>query len=258
MTRPVARSPSTYRCNPLPELIDGRGICLLRHFGSELAGMTVRQGAQRWLYQVLAAYLEVPVDQVRIARTATGKPWLPEHAWLRFNLTHSGDLAAIALCREHEVGVDLEMVSGKVAVKQSIAQRFFHPEEQRWLALDEADYLARFTQLWSLKEAWLKARGTGLTQSLASFCVIPQAGSSGVVHVRQDAPSGRGQIHYCQVQGQGRFCLAYGAIVESPQSSVQWQLSCHQTQSDGFTPIVYEQSDVEISLANEPVAPVST
>lgn len=258
MSRPVAKSPSIYRCNPLPELIEGRGICLLQHFNDTLPEMTVRQRAQRWLHEVLAAYLEIPADQLRIAKTATGKPWLPEHAWLRFNLTHSGHSAAIALCREYDVGVDLEKVSGKVAVKKAIAQRFFHPDEQRWLALDEANYLIRFTQLWSLKEAWLKARGTGLTQSLAGFCVIPQADASGVAQVMVEPPVSIGQIHYCQVQGEGRFCLAYGAILGSQQPSVQWQLGCHQTGIGLFAPTVYEQPEVEISLAKEPVAPVST
>jgi 4'-phosphopantetheinyl transferase len=208
-------------------LIHGQGVCLLRHFDVGRVEMTVRQRAQGWLYQVLAAYLAIPVEQVRIARTATGKPWLPEHAWLRFNLTHSGHSAAIALCREYEVGVDLEMVSGKVSVKKAIARRFFHPDEQRWLALDDANYLTRFTQLWSMKEAWLKARGTGLTEALGSFCVIPPAGASGVAQVMAQPLVSTGQVHYCQVQGDALFCLAFAAITDARQPSVQWHLGCH-------------------------------
>lgn len=258
MSKPVAKLPSIYRCNPLPELIEGRGVCLLQHFNDGQREMTVRQRAQRWLYQVLAAYLEIPVDRVLMARTATGKPWLPEHAWLRFNLSHSGHSAAIVLCRGYEVGVDLEKIIGKVAVKKAIAQRFFHPDEQRWLALDEASYLLRFTQLWSMKEAWLKARGTGLTQSLGSFCVIPQAGACGVAQVMVEPSSSSGQIHYCQVQGGGSFCLAYCAIFASQQPSVQWQLGRHQAEGGLLNATVYEQSEVETSLTNEPVAPVST
>ncbi len=224
MSRPDARSPSIYRCNALPELIEGRGVCLLRHFNDEPAHTPVRQQAHQWLCQVLAACLAIPLDQVRIARTAAGKPWLPEHAWLRFNLSHSGRSAAIALCRGQEVGVDLETISGKVTVKKAIARRFFHPDEQRWLALDDANYLPRFTQLWSIKEAWLKALGTGLTQSLASFCAIPPCAASGVAQVMVNPPMSSGQIHYCQVQAQARFCLAYGAITAPEQRSVQWLL----------------------------------
>lgn len=258
MNRPVARSPSIYRCNPLPELIAGRAVCLLQHFDDGLPEMTVRQRAQHWLHQVLSDCLAIPVDQVCLARTATGKPWLPEHPWLRFNLSHSGQSAAIALCKDYEVGVDLEKVSANVAAKKAIARRFFHPDEQRWLALDEANYLTRFTRLWSIKEAWLKARGTGLTKPLASFCVIPQAGESGVAQVMVELGVSSGQIHYCQVQGEGLFCLAYGAIITAQRIPVQWQLGCHHTASDPFTQAVYEQSEVEISLAKDPVAPVST
>lgn len=227
MTRPVVRSPSISPCNPLPELIDGQGLCLLRHFGDELAHMTVRQATQHWLHQVLAAYLAIPVEQVHIARSAAGKPWLPEHNRLRFNVSHSGHSAAIALCLDQEVGVDLEMITGKVAVKQAVARRFFHADEQRWLALDEADYLARFTQVWSIKEAWLKARGTGLTQSLAGFCVTPLAGASGVAQVFGEPGASIGQVHHCQVQGEGLFCLAYGVIPDAQQAPLQWQLWCH-------------------------------
>lgn len=256
MSRPVAKSPSTYRCNHLPELVEGRGVCLVQHFNAERQDLPLRQRAQRWLRLVLAAYLAIPVDQVRLARTASGKPWLPEHSWLRFNLTHSGHSAAIALCRDFEVGVDLEQVSGKVAAKKAIARRFFHPDEQRWLALDEADYLTRFTQLWSIKEAWLKARGTGLTQALGSFCGVPQAHAGGVAQVMVESAV-IGQVQYCQVQGRGDFCLAYTAIPVARQPSVRWQLACHQTESDlGLK--VYEHSAVDTSLANEPVAPVST
>ncbi|WP_300628631.1 4'-phosphopantetheinyl transferase superfamily protein [Pseudomonas sp.] len=252
MSRPDARSPSTYRYNALPELIEGRGVCLLRHFDNEPAHRQVRQRAHHWLRQVLATYLAIPVDQVRIARTAAGKPWLPEHAWLRFNLSHSGRSAAIALCRGHEVGVDLEAISGKVTVKKAIARRFFHPDEQRWLALDEANYLARFTQLWSIKETWLKALGAGLTQSLAGFCAIPPCAASGVAQIMVNPPVNIGQIHYRQVQAQEGFCLAYGVIPAPGHPSVQWLFVADQAFAD------QEQSEVEISLPNEPVAPVST
>lgn len=258
MSRPAAKSLSIYPCKPLPELIEGRGVCLLQHFDDGQPHMTVRHCAQRWLHQVLAAYLAIPVDQVRMARTALGKPWLPEHAWLRFNLSHSGHSAAIVLCRDYEVGVDLEQVRGKIAVKKAIAQRFFHPDEQRWLALDEANYLLRFTQLWSMKEAWLKARGTGLTQSLDSFCVVPEAGVRGVAQVMVEPTVIAGRIHYRQVHAEARFCLAYGAILTSRQPSVQWQFRCHHTEGGRLTATVYEQSEVETSLAKDPVTPVST
>ncbi|MDQ0741462.1 4'-phosphopantetheinyl transferase superfamily protein [Pseudomonas sp. W4I3] len=258
MSRPVARSPSIYRCNALPELIEGHGLCLLRHFDDEPGHMPVRQLAHRWLCHVLAVYLGIPVDQVRIARTAAGKPWLPEHTWLRFNVSHSGRSAAIALCRGHEVGVDLEAISGKVAVKKAIARRFFHPHEQCWLALDEANYLSRFTQLWSIKETWLKARGTGLTQSLAGFCAVPQSSASGVAEIMVNPPVSVGQVHYGQVQAAQLFCLAYGAILAPHQPSLHWQLVCDETPIDGLAPVDHEQSEVEISLPKAAAAPVST
>ncbi|QWA13214.1 4'-phosphopantetheinyl transferase superfamily protein [Sodalis ligni] len=233
MSKQVAKSPLIYRCNPLPELAVGQGVCLVQHFEGTLLGMTLRRRAQRWLRHVLAAYLFLPADQLTIARTRTGKPWLPQHSWLRFNLTHSGASAAIVLCRGQDVGVDLEKVSGKIAVKKAIAQRFFHPDEQRWLACSDENYLRRFTQIWCIKEAWLKARGSGLTQPLSGFCVIPrETGLAQVVVEQQDHV---GLIHHRWLAGEDIFCLAYGVSAHRQHPLVKWQVYFHQTGSHGAT-----------------------
>ena len=226
MTAPVAVLPSIYRCDPLPELKTGEGLCLIRHFAPSLSGKLLRQQAQCWLRQVLTSCLPVTDTQLIIARTPEGKPWLPDFPQLRFNLSHSGTSAAIVLCRGVEVGVDLEKVSGKVEVKKAIARRFFHPDEQRWLAEDEADYLLRFTRLWSVKEAWLKARGTGLTQPLAGFCAIPQ--HCGITQVSGAHQDETGLLHHRLIEDDGVYCLAYGACSVQKDLPVRWQAFVYQ------------------------------
>ena len=130
------------------------------------------------------------------------------------------------LCHGVEVGVDLEKVSGKVEVKKAIARRFFHPDEQRWLAEDEADYLLRFTRLWSVKEAWLKARGTGLTQPLAGFCAIPQ--HCGITQVSGAHQDETGLLHHRLIEDDGVYCLAYGACSVQKDLPVRWQAFVYQ------------------------------
>ncbi|MBU9810667.1 4'-phosphopantetheinyl transferase superfamily protein [Rahnella sp. SL6] len=227
MIEPVAGLPSIYRCDPLPELRAGEGLCLLHHFEYSRPEQSLRERAQCWLRQVLANCLSVTDEQLIIARTPQDKPWLPGAPWLHFNLSHSGASAAIVLCSGTEVGVDLERISGKVEVKKAIARRFFHPDEQRWLAEDEEHYLVRFTRLWSIKEAWLKARGTGLTQSLASFCALPQ--NNATADVLDEHTGERGVLHHAVIENDGFYCLAYGACQTRKDLPVRWQVCLHRT-----------------------------
>lgn len=97
-----------------------------------------------------------------------GKPFLPDVS--PFNLTHAGDYAVLALSKE-AVGVDLERIR---AINWSrVAERFFHPDEQRFLA-ESADPQTTFFTIWTLKESYLKAEGQGFSVSPSSFSVLPE------------------------------------------------------------------------------------
>lgn len=111
---------------------------------------------------LLGQYLnQVPVN-LRFSYGANGKPSLaagqsPEV--LYFNLTHTDNLALVAVTAVAEAGVDAERVR-PVAHAGKIARRFFSAAEIAWLdAEPSADH---FFQLWTRKEAWLKAQGAGL------------------------------------------------------------------------------------------------
>ncbi|MDY0102164.1 MAG: 4'-phosphopantetheinyl transferase superfamily protein [Lentimicrobium sp.] len=105
----------------------------------------------------------------------TGEKGKPAHDGFRgiyFNITHSGDwvVVALSLCR---VGVDVEKMR---KVPQGVAQRFFSEVENQWMdsATNEAGRKDIFFTLWTLKESFLKAIGTGLTKSLSSFTIVHQ------------------------------------------------------------------------------------
>ena len=101
-----------------------------------------------------------------------GKPFLQDVS--QFNLTHAGDYAVLALSKE-AVGVDLERIR---AINWSrVAERFFHPDEQRFLA-ESADPQTTFFTIWTLKESYLKAEGQGFSVSPKSFCVLPEGDSA--------------------------------------------------------------------------------
>lgn len=125
---------------------------------------------------------EEPQD-LRFDLQPKGKPYLKGLANPPFfNLSHSADLAALAVCETTEVGVDIEH---ERPVEQGLARRFFSAAEAD--ALDAISLDQRrdaFLRCWTRKEAYLKATGMGLYDALNSFEVVigdpaekPQAGS---------------------------------------------------------------------------------
>ena len=102
------------------------------------------------------AALRAILGSSMFAISDTGKPFLPASPSVKFNLSHSGERALVAVALEVEVGVDVERVRLMPDWRQ-IAERFFPPSEAAELA-GESDFFQRWTRI----EAVLKARGVGL------------------------------------------------------------------------------------------------
>ncbi len=127
-------------------------------------------GARGTLRLLLSRYLEIPPQELRFCYSAQGKPFLEDNA-LCFNLSHSQGLALYAFSRRGPLGIDVEHLRPKVASAQ-IARRFFAPQEVAALDLIEPDrHTEAFFTCWTRKEAYLKARGEGLSLGLDSFAV---------------------------------------------------------------------------------------
>ena len=92
---------------------------------------------------------------------------------LQFNLSHTSGLVALAVTRGHRVGVDVERVSRVVDL--AVADRHFAPTEVRDLRrLPAEDQPVAFFEYWTLKEAYIKARGMGLALPLGAFAFTVQ------------------------------------------------------------------------------------
>ena len=127
---------------------------------------------------LLAAYLDRPVETVRIERGEHGKPRVAA-AQLEFNLAHTGTALLIGVSRAIALGVDLESTQRKTRPAIELARRFFAPGEARALeTLPERLHQSTFLRLWCAKEAALKAHGRGIGFGLdrAQF-VIDAAGT---------------------------------------------------------------------------------
>jgi 4'-phosphopantetheinyl transferase len=126
------------------------------------------------LRQALSALLNVRPEAVELVYGERGKPALaPPFADsnLRFNVSHSDDVAVYAFSLGREVGVDLEAVRPLPDLDQ-IADRFFSQKEKNaYFALDPSDKLVGFFNCWTRKEAFIKALGDGLYFPLDSFDV---------------------------------------------------------------------------------------
>lgn len=127
---------------------------------------------------VLSRYLCASPAELRFHYGLHGKPALatdteavPAGERLAFNLSHAGTYALIAVTPGRRIGVDLETIRPEVA-RGRIADRFFSPAEVACLrSLPEHEQPPAFFALWTLKEAYIKALGGGLSIPLAGFTV---------------------------------------------------------------------------------------
>jgi 4'-phosphopantetheinyl transferase len=123
------------------------------------------------LRHILARYLHCEPGQLSFSTGEYGKPALPPHQKIDFNLSHSGGYALIAITRDRNVGVDVERAHEDMGLI-NIADRYFSPREVSELrALPPEEQTTAFFNGWSRKEAYIKAHGLGLSLPLDSFDV---------------------------------------------------------------------------------------
>lgn len=149
-------------------------------------------------HALLAAY--AGPDAPAVARGEHGKPYFPgPSGTLGFSWSHSRDTALFAAGRGplgFEVGVDVERVRPR-ARSLELARRFFAPAETAWLASLEGDaLLMAFLELWTAKEAVLKAHGGGLSYGLHRAAFLrTDAGLTPGAFDGDIAPSAAWQVH---------------------------------------------------------------
>jgi 4'-phosphopantetheinyl transferase len=171
---------------------------------------TIAHGALRAL---LGRYLSISPELIRFDEGRHGKPELSENTTtLRFNISHSSSLAALAFTAGRDVGVDIEAIR-PVPEMADIARRYFSREEAIDLMHTAPDVRAQnFFRIWTRKEAFIKAIGDGLSFPLDCFAVSfrPEE-EARLTHLRGDPGAARSW----QLQGfepaQGfAGALAYG------------------------------------------------
>ena len=121
------------------------------------------------LRDILARYTHTGAADLQFNQGANGKPKLAAQfsaCGIDFNLSHSHETALVAVNDRHEIGVDIEYVKSDFEIF-AVANRFFTKREVAALrALPPALWRRAFYKCWTSKEAFLKAKGTGLSGQL--------------------------------------------------------------------------------------------
>lgn len=128
------------------------------------------------LRDILLRYRTIVNTPLTILPGSKGRPEIFQESSasrLKFNLSHSHSLVLVAVALNWQIGVDIEHLS-QGADWQTIAKHCFSASECRELfAAPEPERIKIFLTQWTRKEAYVKARGEGLSMPLASFSILP-------------------------------------------------------------------------------------
>lgn len=186
---------SRFRPDSLP---DRRFVNCLSEQEGRKAERFVRQSdrdryvfAHALLRWILGAYVGCEPQGLVFETNQYGKPFLGiGHGGkdIQFNLSHSQDITLVAVARGASVGIDVEHTRA-IPDAREIADRFFSADEREFLnSLPPVDFNDWFFTFWTLKEAFLKGIGMGLSYPLDKFSIIfPKRKADGAISISTDS-----------------------------------------------------------------------
>ena len=149
---------------------------------------TVARGALR---TILGLYLGQKPSDISFAYNRYGKPSIgrtADAAPIRFNLSHSAEHALCAITWNRDVGIDIEAMR-EIVDSDRMAARYFDPlENASYQKLPSGDKMEGFFARWTMKEAYIKARGEGLSIPLDQFTISTAPDSTGFHRVTSVDP----------------------------------------------------------------------
>lgn len=172
----------------------------------------------------LSRYADVEPREWRFDVNAYGRPhvaWPQQYSTLQFNLSHTDGLAACAVAKAGEVGVDVENMARDLDVT-SLAPSVFAENEVAAISRSPAsDRIRLFYSYWTLKEAYIKARGMGLSLPLDGFW-FDHEGANPQIHFLPTCPDDSNRWHFREHMATPRHKLALAATAVQPELHVRW------------------------------------
>ncbi|MCK0745722.1 4'-phosphopantetheinyl transferase family protein [Chromohalobacter nigrandesensis] len=147
-----------------------------RHHADVVRTVATRAALRRRL----SAHTGVAADKLVFTHNAYGKPRLKSVDGPAFNVSHSGDVALIALASGGAVGVDIERRRPEAELV-SLNDLVLSPSERR--TLDSGGAVLPFIERWVIKEAVLKALGLGIADHLQALSITPSLGPPTTYHL---------------------------------------------------------------------------
>jgi 4'-phosphopantetheinyl transferase len=134
------------------------------------------------LRKLLAQTLNEAPEKIIIKTAGHGKPYLVDAPELAFNLSHSENAMVIALGRNCQLGVDIELCKPRASLTALVDKCFADEEIAYWHKQPEAEQTAEFYRFWTRKEAFVKATGRGIALGL-NHCVVNPENPTGFLRV---------------------------------------------------------------------------
>lgn len=171
-----------------------------------------RQKAAFWaisrarLREQLAAITGVPAAALQFEENEYGKLKLAG-ANPHFSLSHEGSWTALAVCKQAEVGIDLEAI--KPLNREEMDWPLSPVERQHLSEVTPEDLPQAFFRYWTLKEAFIKGLGLGVSFPLEDFDMTPFGETPGLLRVHRDPETVRNWVfEACEIRPGLRFALA--------------------------------------------------
>jgi 4'-phosphopantetheinyl transferase len=183
------------------------------------------------LRALIGRYLACEPHEVCFGYSSYGKPSLDGYqaeAGLQFNISHSHQLALLAFMYRKDIGIDIEYMRPDVEFEQ-LAEHFFSPDERAvLLGVPPPLRQQTFYNCWTRKEAYIKARGEGLSIPLDIFDVSLRPGEPAALLQSRENPAEvtRWSLHALTP---GEHYAAALAV-----EGVHWQLRCWDWQEGVF------------------------
>ena len=188
----------------------------LRELPCSVPGKPASFAARKLTAAALSRFLgrePSPEELLGESRSENGKPFFPAYPDFHYNISHSGDYAALAFAGQ-PVGIDIQKIQDNTARALKIARHFFSPQENdalRRICSEAADgkdeissvqggpeFCRLFTRFWTARESYIKLTGRGLSEPFSDYRpdldagLIYPAGESGLVYYlgECEAPDG--------------------------------------------------------------------
>jgi 4'-phosphopantetheinyl transferase len=197
------------------------------HFAKHRRRTIVSHAALRIL---LCQYLPCPPRNIAFSYNTHGKPCLADQTRrIKFNLSHTQEIMLVAFVLDSEVGIDIESVTRKVDY-MGVGQRWFSALESHTLqSLPERERVDAFFRAWCRKEAYIKARGEGMSHPLQRFSVALDKHEPRLVEHLDDSRETR-RWTFIDVD----VAENYRATVVAETAS--WRVSCYRLDMSLYNP----------------------